>query len=279
MRNHPALIMVAPNGARKTKDNHPALPISPQECGATAAACHEAGADAIHLHVRNRDGGHILDAELYRQAIDAVRRQAGADMVVQITTEAVGLYQPAEQMAVVRDVRPAAFSVAVRELFPNEAGEQAAAEFLSWCAAERIAAQFILYAPEDVATFLSLHQRGLVPGDHHALLFVLGRYAADLESDPNDLRGFLAELDQAEGRDRFTWMMCAFGHSETAAAAAALAMGGHVRVGFENSLWAADGSVRPSNEASVADMRAIADRLARPRPGTEATLGILGYPD
>ena len=61
MSAEPCLIMVAPNGARKTKADHPALPITPAELAATASACLEAGAAAIHLHVRDRDGGHTLE--------------------------------------------------------------------------------------------------------------------------------------------------------------------------------------------------------------------------
>ncbi|NBB83711.1 MAG: hypothetical protein GVY28_09935, partial [Alphaproteobacteria bacterium] len=65
----PCLLMVAPNGARKTKADHPALPIGPAELAATAVACRDAGAAAIHLHVRDEAGGHSLDAGRYREAI------------------------------------------------------------------------------------------------------------------------------------------------------------------------------------------------------------------
>jgi uncharacterized protein (DUF849 family) len=82
--------MVAPNGARKTKADHPALPIGPAELAATAAACRDAGAAAIHLHVRDEAGGHSLDAGRYREATAEVRAAIGEAMIVQITTEAVG---------------------------------------------------------------------------------------------------------------------------------------------------------------------------------------------
>ena len=53
---------VAPNGGRKTKADHPALPLSADELARTAAECLERGASMIHLHVRDADGKHILDA-------------------------------------------------------------------------------------------------------------------------------------------------------------------------------------------------------------------------
>ena len=77
----PVLITVAPNGARKLKQDHPALPISPQELGTTAASSLHAGAAMLHLHVRDKALQHSLAPELYRAAIAEVRRQAGAELI------------------------------------------------------------------------------------------------------------------------------------------------------------------------------------------------------
>ncbi len=118
------MIMVAPNGARRGKADHPALPLTAAELAADAKACALAGAAAIHLHVRDAAGGHALDPGLYRAATAAVRAAAGPDLVVQITTEAVGRFSPAEQMACVRALTPEAVSIALRELVPDEPAEQ-----------------------------------------------------------------------------------------------------------------------------------------------------------
>ncbi len=272
----PALIMVAPNGARRIKDDHPAIPLTPQEIGCTAAECREAGADAIHLHVRDGDGAHILDTDLYRQAIAEIRSQAGPDIVNQVTTEAVGRYQPDQQMALIRDLRPEAFSVAVREILPEGGAEAPAADFLAWCHDQSIAAQYILYDPADLQRFAAFAQRGVIPGDRLSVLFVLGRYAVNQESDPNDLRPFLTTLEDLEVAERTDWMVCAFGRGETASATAAVALGGHTRVGFENSLWRPDGALRPSNADAVGQIRAAADILARSRPDRQTALRLLG---
>ena len=69
-------IMVAPNGARRTRADHPALPITPEEIAATARACQAAGAGAIHAHVRDDAGRHVLDAPLYRRLIGLVGEAA-----------------------------------------------------------------------------------------------------------------------------------------------------------------------------------------------------------
>ena len=119
----PALIMVAPNGARRGKADHPALPVSIPETVQTAVACRQAGAGAIHLHVRDGAGQHSLDPGLYREAVQAVAAATDSRMFIQITTEAVGRYRPDEQVATVKAVMPDAVSVALREMCPTRVDE------------------------------------------------------------------------------------------------------------------------------------------------------------
>ena len=250
----PLIIAVAPSGARKTTADHPALPITPEAIAATAAACREAGAAMIHMHVRDAEGRHTLDVGAYRDATAAVRRAVGEDMVVQVTSEAVGIYGPEAQMGMVRDLRPEAVSLAVKEIVPDAASEPRAAEFLAWVGREGILPQYIVYSADDLARFDDLVARGVVPGERHAVLFVLGRYAADQTSRPVELLPFLAANTRAH-----VWSLCAFGPREAACAVAAAALGGHARVGFENNLHLADGSLAPDNAALVA---AVADGAA-----------------
>jgi len=255
----PVSIMVAPNGARRTKQDHPALPMTAAEIARCAAACHEAGAVMIHVHVRDAQGRHVLDTGLYCEAIAAIRREVGEGLVIQATTEAVGRYTPAEQMALVRNLRPEAVSMAVRELIPDAGAEQETASFLAWMSREPIAPQFILYSAEDLARFDDLRRRGVVPDAFTDVLYVLGRYTRDQQSSPRDLVPFVA----ADGA-RYPWTVCAFGYREHACAVTAAAMGGHIRVGFENNLHLKDGTLAPDNAALVADVAAAVRALGRP---------------
>ena len=248
----PLILAVAPTGARKTKADHPAMPITADECARAAAECREAGAAMIHLHVRDAEEKHSLDAGFYAEAIATVRRETGDAMIVQMTTEAVGVYQPAEQMAAVRAVRPEAASMAVRELCPDDGAVPVFAEFLAWLKAENVSPQFILYSPEDGEWFAGLRQRGVVPYERPFVLNVLGRYTPGQKSVPADLIPFLT----ADGGLSLDWAICAFGPRECGCALAAAALGGHARVGFENNIFLADGAVAPDNAALV---RQIAD--------------------
>ncbi len=258
----PLIIAVAPNGARKTREDHPAIPLSAEETAREAAACCEAGAAMIHLHVRDADLRHSLDAAAYREATAAVRRQAGDRLIIQMTTESVGIYQPKEQMAAVREVRPEAVSLAIREICPDEDSLVEAAPFLEWLAAERIMPQYIIYSLEDLARFAALRGRGVVPGERPFLIYVLGRYTEGQVSAPGDLLPFLAAAQPAPDW-AINWAICAFGRREAACALTAAALGGHVRVGFENNMHLANGDLAPDNAALVAQVADGASLLGR----------------
>lgn len=255
----PLVLAVAPNGARKTKEDHPALPVTPAEIARAAAACADAGAAMIHLHVRDRDGRHSLDPACYRPAIEVLRREVGERLLVQVTSEAVGRYRPEEQMAMVRELVPEAVSLAVREIVPDAAHESAAADFLAWLRRDRIFAQYILFSLEDLARFDDLIERGVVPGERHDVLFVLGRYSKGQTSSPADLLPFLAANRRGHG-----WSICAFGPREAACAVSAAALGGHARVGFENNLYLPDGTLAPDNAALAGAVAAGAAAIGRP---------------
>lgn len=274
----PALVMVAPNGARRDKSDHPALPLTIPEIAGTARACEAAGAGAIHLHVRDADGRHVLDAGLYREAVAAVREATQGRMLVQITSESVGLYSPHEQIAAVEAAQPEAVSVALREMAPTRADEPRASAFYWRCHEAGIGMQHIVYAPQELDLLAGLVARRVVPAERLAMIFVLGRYTQGQESDPRDLAAYLARLGASGLEERSEWMLCAFGRGETASLAAALAFGGHVRVGFENSLWEPDGAPAADNAARVMRIREIAHKLARSTDDAGANRCALGMP-
>ena len=90
MAEQKVLIAVAPNGARRSRKDHPALPVTLDELVETAAACARAGAAMIHLHIRDVYGEHSLDPVRYRHAITAIRERVGDNMLIQVSSEAAG---------------------------------------------------------------------------------------------------------------------------------------------------------------------------------------------
>ncbi|OGA42483.1 MAG: class III aminotransferase [Betaproteobacteria bacterium RIFCSPLOWO2_12_FULL_63_13] len=247
----PVTLSVAPNGAFKTKKDHPNLPTTPAELAETAAACCDAGAAMIHLHVRDRDGVHLLDQHAYAVATAAIRGAVGHGIVIQITSEAAGRYQRHEQMAVVRATKPEAVSIAMREIVPDSAAETEAEGFYRWLRSNGTLVQTILFSSDEVSRYYELRERGVFGDGKDFPLFVLGRYTPGQMSAPADLLPFLSVF-----RNDVSWAMCAFGRREHACAITAAALGGHVRVGFENNLTQPDGTLAADNAAQV---RRVAD--------------------
>jgi|TARA_B110000879_G_scaffold14881_1_gene18345 3-keto-5-aminohexanoate cleavage enzyme len=271
-RNDAVMIAVAPNGARKTQQDHPQLPISPKELAHTAAACLDAGACMLHLHVRDENLGHSLDAQRYREAILAIRQQVGEELIIQITTEAVGIYSPEQQIQTVVDVRPEAVSLAIREISPSGADEKISAEFFTFLQREHIAPQYILYDKKDILHFRELLKRGVIPDENIFVLLVLGRYAENQQSETEDISPLLSFLPDVRH-----WSLCAFGASEAECMRQAMQRGGHCRVGFENNLLLPDGSQAVDNAAlvkAVEDSALLLDRTIATANDARRMLGM-----
>lgn len=243
-------IMVAPNGARRKKSDHPALPVTIKETVETAKACFAAGATGLHAHVRDENQNHVLDAGLYNELI-AEMKIAVPQMQVQITTEAVGIYSPAEQRAVVKEAMPASVSISLKEML-SDGDEPTAFKFYQWASDNEIAVQHILYEPSDLVLLINLVNKELLPADNLQLLFVLGRYSLNQESAPHDLEPYLDIFNKSELNA--DWAICAFGKAETACLAEAMQKGGKARVGFENSLWNEDGAPAKDNAERVSSI-------------------------
>lgn len=246
-------LMVAPNGARRGKPDHSELPITDAEVIANARACQSAGADGIHLHIRDAAGNHLLDADRYRSLLDQLV-DVVPDMYLQVTSEAAGIYSSTEQRKIMRELGPAHVSVAVREMVrqPDEWPE--AAEFYHWAVLNGVEIQHILYSPEEVSGFVDALENGQIPGNHHLLQLVRGTYAEG-GRDARDLDDYLVQLDRAADHS-FDWMLCAFGQDETANLVEAARKGGKARAGFENSLWHADGRLATDNAARIREVNA-----------------------
>ncbi len=255
----PLIVTVAPNGAYKQVSDHPAVPITPSALAATAKACLDAGAAMLHMHIRDAQGRHSLDVEGYREAQRVVRNAVGDAMVIQITSEAAGVYRAPAQIAMVQALQPEAVSVGLREIDQPEIGEAGLQQFFAGLVAQHTMVQVILYDVADLRRWQALRASGVIPDAPWFLLFVLGRYSAGQTSSPRDLLPFLGAHDGGE-----PWAVCAFGATENTCITAATLFGGHARVGFENNLLCKDGSTAPDNAALVRQATDAAQALGRP---------------
>ena len=246
--------MAAPNGARKTKLDHPSLPVSIADTVAEAKHCHAAGASLLHAHVRGVNDEHVLDAGLYRELLAELARQVPG-MLIQVTSEAVGIYTPEQQVDCIKAVLPQMTTMALREITSNFEQTKLARQFFEWSVEHEVHLQHIVYTAEELQRFLDYREQGVIPASHHCVLFVLGRYSVNFQSGPADLDPFLQhDLDELD------WFCCAFGNQEQACMMAAINAGGHARIGFENNLYLPNGDLADNTAALISS---LADALQK----------------
>lgn len=236
-------IMVAPTGARRSKVDHLALPITIDEIVAEASACAGVGADALHLHIRDDHGAHSLDPARYREVLAALY-EAVPRLRIQVTTESAGRFDVETQLACLEELIPDWASVSIREVARSPSLAQ---RLYHGCAERGTLIQHILYDSADLFQFQAWLSAGVVSPSQNCVILVLGRYQNAQIAVPYDLEPLLTYLPSG-----IDWMACAFGPNEHLCLASAAAKGGAVRVGFENSLTGPDGRPHASNAASVA---------------------------
>ena len=241
-------LMVAPNGARRTKQDHPAIPVTIPEIVETAVACAAAGAGAMHFHVRDSEQRHILDAGLYREAVAELEMAVPA-MHLQITTEAVGRYQPEQMRRLAYDVMPPGISIALVEMMPDRKPRPEDIHLYRTLREAGTRIQHIMFFPDEIDLLVNLVEAAELPHDDIWCLFVIGHYTGRI-SHPDLIPPFLDRL-AARGLS-VDWAVCAFAEEEHESLAAAVSQGGKLRVGFENSLFMPDGRIATDNAARIA---------------------------
>ncbi len=279
----PVIIEAALNGGR-SRAEHPAVPITPEEVAAEAWRCAEAGASVVHIHAQGEDGGWRADLEWYAAAIRAIRA-AAPGLLISLTS----LRPEGEPVAVVTDLltalaadattRPDLVSVNLghgvewvrddapggrRTLhYPNSHADIAAT--LAICAATGILPELGVMDIGFIANAVALRHDGLLPALPWFLLeldapaFGSGRQVAPATVANYDFLAYLL-------REHFPaapWAAHGHGLPGYVVLERALATGAHVRVGFEDCLHLPDGSIAPSNAAQVEWAVAAARGLGR----------------
>ena len=255
------VIAAAPNGARKTKIDHPHLPLTTKELIETAISCANAGASMMHFHIRDGKGRHSLDPEHYRRSLSELEAAVGDRLLLQVTSEAAGIYRQPEQIELLQRLAPHCLSCALREFIRSEDDLESGSLFFSKLYDAGALIQYILYSPAEVAWFVKLCQQGVLPGSKHFMLFVFGRYLHRDDTDIASLDEYLLPLKQHPWP--YSWMVCGFDQHEFEVAEGAAARGGHIRVGFENNCCRPDGSQARNNSEQVNYMRRLAETYGR----------------
>ena len=250
----PLVITAAICGAETMKEANPAVPYSAAELAEEARRCCEEGATVIHLHVRNPDGTPTQDRETFRAAINAINA-AVPDVIIQTSTGgAVG-------MTVAERTGPLALQPEFCTLttgtcnFGDEVFENTfpmIREIAAKAVAGGVRMEIEAFDAGFVDNALRLHREGVIPAPLH-FDFVLGVPGA--MTGTGDRLDFMRSIIPADA----TWMVAGVGRFELPLARAAIACGGHVRVGLEDNSYISKGVLASGSWELVRAVRKIAD--------------------
>jgi 3-keto-5-aminohexanoate cleavage enzyme len=267
----PLIITVAPVGAELTLEQTPHLPITPSQLAETTRRCCEAGASIVHVHCRDDDGANTHEVARFREAQAALR--ASCDAIVQFSTGgAIGM-TPQERAAPL-ELRPDMATLTCGTVnFGDEIFENSFPIIRGIIAeATRYGVRLSLeiFDAGHLTNAKRLLAKGLLHGPLHAE-FVLG-VPGGMEAEVSHLCDLHRELPGG-----WTWSVAAMGRAQLPMAMAAMAMGGHVRVGLEDNIYYERGRLA-TNEELVARIARIARELGRPVATPREARRILALP-
>ncbi|MBO4234943.1 MAG: 3-keto-5-aminohexanoate cleavage protein [Firmicutes bacterium] len=262
-------------GAEVTKENNPAVPYTVEEIVRESKSAYDAGAALIHLHVRWDDGTPTQDKGRFQECIDAIRKEC-PDVIIQPSTGgAVGMTDLERLQSTEVDPTPEMATLDCGtcnfggdEIFVNT--DNTIANFARIMKERGIKPELEVFDKGMIDLALKVADRkGLLVHPLH-WDFVLG---VQMNASIRDLV-FMAESIPQDS----TWTATGIGKEAWNIAAATIAMGGHVRVGFEDNVYLEKGVLAKSNGEMVDKAVSIAKLLGRPIASPNEAREILSIP-
>ncbi|HEU5474118.1 MAG TPA: 3-keto-5-aminohexanoate cleavage protein [Actinophytocola sp.] len=267
------LITVAPTGAEHAKSDVPNLPVTLDELVATARDCERVGASMIHVHVRGADARPTLDLELLRDTVTALREQTS--LVVQLSTGGA-VTDPEEDRLRVLDALPDSASCTMGtvnfgdDVFMNR--WEFVVELHNRMRERGIVPEYEIFDIGQLASLRRLlDEHGLPAGGHVHVDLVMGVPGGM----PGDAETLVAALRAIP--DGATFSATGIGRTTLPVMFAALAAGGHLRVGMEDTISYARGERVKDNAqlvARAAGLARIAQRPPLPAGEVRELLGV-----
>ena len=234
-------------GAEVTKENNPAVPYTVEEIAREAKSAYDAGAALIHLHVRWDDGTPTQDKGRFQECVDAIRKVC-PDVIIQPSTGgAVGMTDlerlqsteitPTPEMATL-DCGTCNFGG--DEIFINT--DNTINNFGDIMKERGIKPECEVFDKGMIDLALKAAKKGHIDYPIH-FDFVLG---VQMTATVRDLVYMATSIPAG-----CTWTATGIGKTAWDIAAATIAMGGHVRVGFEDNVYMSKGVLAKSNGEMV----------------------------
>ena len=279
------VVTCAVTGAIHTPTMSPHLPITPEQIAESAIGAARAGAAIVHLHARDpHDGRPTQDPGLFRRFLPAIT--AACDVVVNITTGGSQTMtvehrlQPALQLQPeLASLNMGTMNFGLSEMLPRQKSWQHEWEPQYLAASEAgmfrntfkdIADILRLCSPNGTRFELECYDIGHLYTAAHFLdrgllkppLFIQSVFGirGGIGGHPDDVAHMKRTADRLFGAS-YQWSVLGAGRNQMTIARQAAELGGHVRVGLEDSLWIDKGQLAMSNAQQVEKVRGILGEL------------------
>lgn len=287
------ILTAAVTGNLTMPSQNPALPVAPRQIADAALEAAAEGAAIVHLHVRDPETARgSMRLDLYEEVVSRIRDR-NREVILNLTTGEGGRFVPtpedprraaegstlttaAARVAHVEALRPEICTLDFNTMWSGAAAVINAPASLEEMA-HRIRAAGVLPEAElfdqgDVRLMADLQSRGLVPRPALAQIVLGVRWGAP--ADPRTMAHMASLLPEGT-----VWAAFGVGRAAFPMLAQALLLGGHVRIGMEDTVHLARGELAPGNGALVAKARRIVEDLGgalAPPDEARAILGLSG---
>lgn len=286
---HKLIITAAVTGSLVTPEQNPDLPVTPEQIAHAAVESAQAGAAMVHLHVRDPQTGRpVHDASLFADVIGRIK--AESDVIINISTgggpgmsfdERIGVIP---ELAAQRGLKPEVASLNAGSvnfgILSRRTNEfvMSAVQVNPWPELKRFAETMLAHG---VKPEVEIYEAGMI---HNASVlesvgalrapihfqFVLG-ILGGMQATVENLVFLKSNLPPGA-----TWSVCAVGLDIFEVAPVAIASGGHVRVGLEDTVFLAPDVKARSNRDLVAKISEMARWMGRPLASPGEARSLLG---
>ena len=285
--DHPVVITCSISGSIANRDQCPAIPYTPEEYGAEARRIVDEGGAMIHIHARTPEGMPSYEIEDFKAISEAIREEAGDAVIVNFSTGTIGV--PVEKrVEYLRACRPevaalnmgsmnyAKYSRSKKQfvfnmVFENPFGE--IIELLQEMNELGIKPEHECFDVGHVGSLAPLIDMGVLRTPLHVdcVMGVLGGIpptARNLATMVENIPDAAAQHWGVIGISRDQWMLVA----------AALTLGGSIRVGLEDNLYLPNGQMARSNGELIAKARQMTEDMGRRPASVQEARMMLGVP-
>jgi 3-keto-5-aminohexanoate cleavage enzyme len=280
----PVVLTCAISGVIAGRDQCPAIPYTPEEYAAEARRIVDEGGVHIHIHARKSDGSPSYEVEDFVAISDAIRTEVGEQAIINFSTGTIGV-PVAKRVAYLEAGRPevaalnmgsmnyAKYSRKRRDFVFKFVFANPFEEIIELLEAMRrlgIKPEHECFDLGHVGSLEPLVDMGVLDPPLHAN-FVMGVVGGV----PASARNLAAMADNLPA-GKHHWSVIGIGREQWMLVAAALTLGGSVRVGVEDNFYLPDGRMVSSNGELIAKARQMVQDAGRRLAAVEEARALLG---